>query len=223
MDKKIKIVLASGSPRRIEMIRKNGIEPLIIKADIVENVPLHDGMEDVPMFLSLKKGLNVYSKVTEGNFKELDEDGAVIIAADTIVYFRDDSPHKGDAPGEIMGKPKSFEDGFAMLGKLRGKSHFVVTGIALIDVKTGLKKVFTEITTVFFKDYSDEELTAYLHTDEAYDKAGGYAIQGTFAEYVDHIEGSYNNVVGFPWERIESELDSFIEEIKGNNQTVVNK
>ena len=63
---------------------------------------------------------------------------------------------------------------------------------------------------MFFKDYSDEELLAYLDTDEAYDKAGGYAIQGWFSRYVDHIEGDYDNVVGFPWKRIEKELAHFI-------------
>ena len=70
--------------------------------------------------------------------------------------------------------------------------------------------MFYEITRVFFKDYSDEELLAYLDTDEAYDKAGGYAIQGWFSRYVDHIEGDYDNVVGFPWKRIEKELAHFI-------------
>jgi len=70
-------------------------------------------------------------------------------------------------------------------------------------------RVFYEVTSVHFTDYSDEELLAYLDTDEAYDKAGGYAIQGYFARYVDHIEGDYDNVVGFPWKRIEEELARF--------------
>lgn len=65
---------------------------------------------------------------------------------------------------------------------------------------------FAEITKVFVKDFSDEELNAYLDTDEPYDKAGAYAIQGIFSKHIDHIEGDYDNVVGFPWERIEKEL-----------------
>lgn len=216
MDKKYRIVLASGSPRRIEMLRDKGIDPVIIKADITEKLPLICDMEDVPMFLSLKKGLSVYSKVKGGDFEELNSGDAVIIAADTIVYFADDN-----GIGEIMGKPLSYEDGFAMLRKLRGNRHFVVTGVCLIDVKSGLKRVFCEITTVFFKSYTDEELSAYLLTDEAYDKAGGYAIQGSFSKYIEKIEGSYNNVVGFPWERIKNELESFIEEAAGNNSIII--
>lgn len=212
MDKNIKIVLASGSPRRIEMMREKGISPLIIKADIVENIPLYHDMEDVPMFLSLKKGLSVYSGIKAGSFEELQSETAVIIAADTIVYFAEN----GKTSGEIMGKPISAKDGFAMLSKLRGNKHYVVTGITFIDINTGLKKVFTEITNVYFKDYTDDELNSYLSTYEAYDKAGGYAIQGTFAKYIKKIEGSYSNVVGFPWERIESELESFVKEITGN-------
>ncbi len=208
MNKNIKIVLASGSPRRIEKLREHGIEPVIMKADIVENIPLHHNMEDAPMFLSLKKGLKVYSEITEGDFSELKENGAVIIAADTIVYFEDENG------GEIIGKPKDEEEGFAILGKLRSKHHFVVTGVSLIDIKTGLKKVFSEKTVVYFKNCSDSELRAYLATDEPYDKAGAYAIQGAFGKYVDRIEGSFDNVMGFPWERIERELDNFISELK---------
>ena len=70
-------------------------------------------------------------------------------------------------------------------------------------------EVFCEITEVSFRDYSDEELKAYLQTDEAYDKAGGYAIQGSFGRYIDKIDGLYSNVIGFPWERISKELEHF--------------
>ena len=105
-----------------------------------------------------------------------------------------------------MGKPHDPEDGFRMLTELRNDWHLVITGVCLIDTFSGIKKVFSDTTEVYFGDYSDEELLSYLDTPEAYDKAGGYAIQGTFGKYVTKFEGSYENVIGFPWELIEKNL-----------------
>lgn len=189
-----KIVLASGSPRRIEMMRTRGIEPLVMPADIEENIPQVHGMCETVMFLALKKAQDVAERLS--SLPDRPEEGSVIIAADTIVY----------KDGEIMGKPADRDDAFRMLDKLRNDFHYVVTGVALLSYGRRLTRVFAEVTKVYFKDYSDSELEAYLDTDEAYDKAGAYAIQGYFARYTDHIEGSYENVIGFPWERIEKEI-----------------
>lgn len=220
------LILASGSPRRIEMMRARGYEPLVLPADIEENLPLRCGMTETVMFLALKKAKDVEARYLaaqpqpegtdkggckgEGETRTADkaadkttcEDAVlppIIIAADTTVY-----------KDEIMGKPADKADGFRMLSALRKDVHYVVTGVALVEAGAQNARVFYEITKVFFKDYSDEELSAYLDTDEAYDKAGGYAIQGYFSRYTDHIEGDYDNVVGFPWKRIEKELDHFI-------------
>ena len=225
MNKDRTIILASGSPRRIEMMRENGFEPIIMPADIEENIPQHCSMTDTVMFLSLKKAQWVHEKIKNED-PELYAQGPVIIASDTIVYkdgYCDGVPSSSnktcdasvsrktrDGAAGIMGKPKDFEDGFRMLSALRNDVHFVVSGVAIIDVSTGIKNVFYDITKVFFKDYSDEELTEYLKTDEAYDKAGGYAIQGTFGKYIDHYEGSLSNVIGFPWERFEQEIMAFL-------------
>ena len=226
----VKYILASGSPRRINMMREKGYEPQICPADIDENIPLNHDMNETVMFLALKKAQWVRERLnaekpaeietgkasaisanendlplqSEQNTDSVDKAAAkqIIIAADTIVY--------GD--GEIMGKPKDPEDGFRMLSKLRNTYHYVVTGVALIERETGFGKVFTEVTKVWFTDYSDEELWEYLALDEAYDKAGGYAIQGYFSRYTDHIEGDFNTVVGFPWARIEAELKAFLED-----------
>ena len=182
-------VLASASPRRIEMMRSHGLEPIVCPADIEENLPLVDGMKETVMFLALKKAKSVES---------LNADipkGSIIIAADTVVY-----------KDEIMGKPVDFEDGFNMLSKLRNTYHYVTTGVALVEAGCENARVFAEVTKVYFKDYSDEELRAYLETDEAYDKAGAYAIQGYFAKHIEKFEGDYDNVVGFPWTRIEEEV-----------------
>lgn len=187
-------ILASGSPRRIAMMRQHGIEPLVMPARIEENLPPQHGMCETVMFLALKK-----AKWAEDAFLRKNagkpSSAPVILAADTIVYA-----------DEIMGKPLDAEDGFRMLAKLRDGMHYVATGVALVEAGRQNARVFTEVTKVFFRHYTDEELHAYLDTGEAYDKAGGYAIQGTFARYVDHIEGDYDNVVGFPWARIEKEL-----------------
>lgn len=182
-------VLASASPRRIEMMRSHGLEPIVCPADIEENLPLVDGMKETVMFLALKKAKAVES--LNANIPK----GSIIIAADTVVY-----------KDEIMGKPIDFEDGFNMLSKLRNTYHYVTTGVALVEAGCENARVFAEVTKVYFKDYSDEELRAYLETDEAYDKAGAYAIQGYFAKHIEKFEGDYDNVVGFPWTRIEEEV-----------------
>lgn len=206
-------ILASGSPRRIEMMKAHGIEPLICPSSIEENIPVRHGMTETVTFLALKKARDVERRYLAGEIPECTRQTGpqtqpaqsakqtqtdkppVIIAADTIVY-----------KDEIMGKPLDKEDGMRMLRALRGDVHYVVTGVALVEAGAQNTRVFYDITKVYFTDYSDETLSSYLDTDEAYDKAGGYAIQGYFSRYIDHIEGSYDNVVGFPWERIQKEL-----------------
>ena len=208
-----KCILASGSPRRIEIMRANGIDPLIMPAKIEENIPPVCGMCETVMFLALKKAKWVEEKYLNETLTDFTSDlsvdaersvdfqkqagkqTAVILAADTIVY-----------KDGIMGKPKDRQDAFRMLSSLRNDVHYVVTGVALVEAGCQNARVFAEVTKVFVKDFTDEQLNAYLDTDEPYDKAGGYAIQGLFGEYIDHIEGSYDNVVGFPWEKIVKEL-----------------
>ena len=208
-----KCILASGSPRRIEIMRANGIDPLIMPAKIEENIPPVCGMCETVMFLALKKAKWVEEKYLNETLTDFTSDlsvdaersvdfqkqagkqTAVILAADTIVY-----------KDGIMGKPKDRQDAFRMLSSLRNDVHYVVTGVALVEAGCQNARVFAEVTKVFVKDFTDEQLNAYLDTDEPYDKAGGYAIQGLFGKYIDHIEGSYDNVVGFPWEKIVKEL-----------------
>lgn len=188
-----KIILASSSPRRIDMMKKNGYNPEIRPSDIDETLPEGIGMKEAVMFLALKKALDVESRCT---FPE--DEGKLIIAADTVVY-----------KNEILGKPKDRNDAWNMLNKIKNTLHEVATGVAIIEVGKFNKKVFCDVTKVFCKDFSDEELNAYLDTDEPYDKAGAYAIQGIFSKHIDHYEGSFDTVVGFPWDLIEKELQSF--------------
>lgn len=185
-----KIVLASSSPRRIEMMKKHGYDPEIIPADIDEKLPYGISMTDAVMYLSLKKALSV---------EPLTEKGSVIIAADTVVYKE-----------KILGKPINRCDAHNMISSIRDTHHYVATGVAIIISGEPVRKVFYEVTKVFCKDYTEDDIRAYLDTDEPYDKAGAYAIQGEFSRYIDHYKGSFDNVVGFPWERIEKELKELL-------------
>ena len=188
------IILASSSPRRIEMMNNHGINPVIIKPVCEENLPEGCGMEDAVLFLSLKKALTVEAEVKKD--EDLLNKSPYIIAADTVVY-----------KDKIIGKPVDKEDAFNILTSLRGEPHYGATGVSIICAGTSKRCSFCEVTKVYFNDYTDEELDAYLDTDEAYDKAGAYAIQGTFGKYIDHIEGDLDNVIGFPWTRIVKEFD----------------
>lgn len=188
------VILASSSPRRIEMMNNHGINPVIIKPVCEETLPEGCGMEDAVLFLSLKKALTVEAEVKKD--QDLLNKAPYIIAADTVVY-----------KDKIIGKPEDKEDAFNILTSLRGEPHYVATGVSIICAGTAKRCSFCEVTKVYFNDYTDEELDAYLDTDEPYDKAGAYAIQGTFGKYVDHIEGDLDNVIGFPWARIVKEFD----------------
>lgn len=183
-----KIILASSSPRRIEMMKKNGYEPLIIPADINEEMPIDITPPAFVMYLSLKKALHVknHSKALIKN------DWDKIIAADTIVLKNNN----------IIGKPCDEKEAFKTLSLLRNSSHHVLTGVCIIDRRTCINTCFYDITKVYFKDISDDELTAYVNTPEPYDKAGGYAIHQTFSKYLDRIEGDFNNVIGLPWYKV---------------------
>ena len=178
------VILASASPRRLDILRSAGIDPAIIIPKCTENLPENIEMQDAVMFLALKKALWAEEYIKG---KELVNKNPIIIAADTVVYCN-----------KIIGKPKDKEDAFDILNALRANTHYVATGVALINPLTSEKRVFCEVTKVFFKDYTDEDLNAYLETKEPYDKAGAYAIQGTFSKYIDHIEGDLNNVIGLP-------------------------
>ena len=188
----MKIVLASGSPRRINMMKEKGYDPIIMPADVNEDLPFEMSMESSVMYLAAKKALWVENKLKDS---EQISDDTLIISADTVVY-----------KDKIIGKPESPEEAFNTLSSLQNDSHYVATGVCLLRPGMPERQTFCEVTEVFFTDIPETELKAYVETKEPYDKAGGYAIQGTFAKYIDHFEGDYDNVVGFPWSRIEKEL-----------------
>ena len=185
---KFQMILASGSPRRIEIMQRGGIDPVIIKPDVDETVSPELTPDQDVMYLALKKARWVEQQVEPS-------EGQWLVAADTIVCRE-----------TIMGKPQDEEDAWAMLRDLRGREHRVITGVAVIAPGTTKRKVFAETTKVFFKEYEDQVISDYIASGEVWDKAGAYAIQGGFRDQVDHIEGDYDNVVGFPWVRFTEEL-----------------
>lgn len=173
------------------MLNNYGITPIIIKPEVDETLPIPMELEDAVMFLALKKALFVEKMVT----REVLRDSPLIIAADTVVFT-----------DRIIGKPEDKDEAFRFLSEMNGKEHYVATGVALIEPFGFHRKVFCEITKVFFKKYGESEIMEYVLTDEPYDKAGGYAIQGAWGRFVDHIEGDLDNVIGFPINRILKEI-----------------
>ena len=173
-----KIVLASASPRRVELLSSAGIEFEVIPGDVSEDILTGETPEDYVERLALAKAEDVARKT----------DGCFFIGADTIVL----------CDGEIMGKPEDSADAERMLNKLSGIPHEVITGFAVYDKERDGVIADTVRTRVYFKQLSDEEIRAYIATGCPFDKAGAYAIQGGAAHMVEKIEGSYTNVVGLP-------------------------
>ena len=211
MEKTEKIILASKSPRRLEILRKHGIEPIVMPADTDESLPSDIGMEDAVKLLALRKARACYESLKaraeysdcsgqsdgserSGNSGQLEGSDlsefrdSKIVGSDTIVFT-----------DEILGKPKDRDDAYRMLSAISGTHHYVSTGVAVIDFNTGKEQVCSDVTLVHVAELSPDEINAYLDTDEPYDKAGSYAIQGIFGKYIKQIEGDYENVVGLPF------------------------
>lgn len=182
-----KIILASSSPRRKEILERFGISPIVMKPNIEEKIIKEDKPIQIVMGLSFEKAYSISKQVGEGN---------VIIASDTIVVLED----------KILGKPKDKKDAFRILKTLNGKKHSVITGVAIIESGTNVKVIDYEETLVEFKTSSDKKIKRYIETLEPMDKAGAYGIQGLGQLLVKRIEGSYLNVVGFPIEKVEEIL-----------------
>ncbi len=187
----MKIILASASPRRKELLTQIGI-PFEIRVSEVEEKVTTTVPAEVVQQLSGQKA--------EAVLAVCEEEEAVVIGADTIVA----------CDGKILGKPKDAEDAVRMLRMLSGRSHEVYTGVTLV-YKGERRESYTfyEATTVHFAVMSDAEIQTYVDTRDPLDKAGAYGIQGFCARYITGIEGDYNNVVGLPVCRVYQELKRF--------------
>lgn len=173
----MQVILASASPRRQELLRQVGIEPIVRPADFEEEAGSAAAAREVALANALGKCRAVALK--EG-------DALPVVAADTIVVIDE----------AILGKPRDAEDAVAMLTRLSGRSHQVMTGVAVRYAGRESAQVCT--TQVHFRELSAAEIEAYVATGEPLDKAGAYGIQGRGALLVEKIEGCYNNVVGLP-------------------------
>ncbi|MBQ9757951.1 MAG: septum formation protein Maf [Clostridia bacterium] len=179
MDKNI--ILASGSPRRQELLRMLGLRFEVIVDKTPEPDISFDNIEENVCALASFKGENVIKKLEK-------DKGYIVIAADTIVAIG----------GKVLGKPKDEEDAFKMLSALSGNMHCVFTGVFVKDTETGKESSFFEKTEVFFKKLDINEIKDYIRTREPMDKAGSYGIQNLGSIFVEKINGDYFNVVGLP-------------------------
>lgn len=199
-----RLILASASPRRRELLTRIGLSFEILPARGEEN-PRSAIPKEMVQELSAGKALEIY-----GSLEEQEKEEAVIIGADTLVAFGN----------RVMGKPHDEKDAFDMLFLLQGKTHQVYTGVTLLYTpkgETACKKLtFVEKTDVTMYPMTEQEILEYIATGEPMDKAGAYGIQGRCAAYVREICGDYNNVVGLPVSRLYQELKRIvnIQEIK---------
>ncbi len=181
-----RLILASKSPRRSQLLSEAGFDFEIKTKEVEENYPSDMLAIDVASFLAKKKA---------AAFKNDLKDGEIILTADTIVVLGN----------TIFGKPKDYDDAFRILKQLSGQSHLVITGVCLLS--TDQEKVFQGIAKVLFKNLSDEEIDFYIRTFEPYDKAGAYAIQEWIGLCkIEKIEGTYSTIMGLPVEMVYEEL-----------------
>ena len=191
----MKIILASASPRRKELLKQVGI-PFRTMPSIKEEKVTKTEPQDVVEELSYQKAVDICSQLSEQGKEDF-----VVIGADTVV----------SCWGKIMGKPADKEDAYQMLYELQGKSHQVYTGVTLAwkyKDTPAMFHTFHECTDVTVYPMSEEDIERYIDSGEPMDKAGAYGIQGLFAAYVQGICGDYNNVVGLPVGRVYQELMS---------------
>ena len=202
----IRIILASKSPRRKELIEGVGFKTLIIPSDADENIEEKDPAELVKK-LSEIKAMSVYDCIKDKAGKNREDfagnsndagntdinisENDVVLGADTVVY----------AGGRILGKPADKDEARDMIQLLVGNVHSVFTGFTLV-FSDGRKITDYSETKVYVYPMNDEEIEDYISTNEPYDKAGAYGIQGLFGKYVEKIDGDYNNVVGLPVSKI---------------------
>ena len=186
-------ILASASPRRLELLRQIGIEPWVVPSECDENIGELSDPEEIVKELSKRKAHSVFEGLPA-------KAGTVVIGADTLVCCK----------GEILGKPQDEKDAFRMISLIADGTHTVTTGVTIIKTdRSGLHnqvKTFAETSQVTVYPISDREIEEYIWTGEPMDKAGANAIQGIFSKFIKGIVGDYTNIVGLPVGRLYNEL-----------------
>jgi septum formation protein len=182
----MKLILASASPRRAEILRNAGFEFEVHPAHVDETRLPGESPEDYVRRLADAKARLVADHAARKHTR------ATIIGADTAVVVA----------GELLGKPSGVEDAKRMLRLLSGRTHEVLTGVAVLRVPEGFSALHVETTRVTFLGLSDRDIENYIATGEPFDKAGAYGIQGIGGKFVREIEGCYFNVMGLPLSRV---------------------
>jgi septum formation protein len=185
-----KIILASRSPRRQQLLRELGLKFDVVIKEYPETYPEGLSGEEIAIYVAHEKA---------SSFKNEISDNEIVIAADTIVWCNN----------KVLGKPLDFEDAKRILNEISGNTHEVITGVSLFSLSKEI--TFTDSTKVTFETLSEEEIHYYIDKFKPYDKAGAYGIQewiGLIA--CSHIDGSYFNVVGLPVQKLYKELQNFI-------------
>jgi septum formation protein len=183
----MKLILASASPRRAEILRDAGF-PFTVMSSAVDETPFpEESASDHVARLAAAKAELVAARAVGP---------AIVLAADTVVALEN----------RVLGKPRSEEDARHMLEILSGRTHTVLTGVTMVRLPDAERIAFVESTLVHFSRLSEEEILRYLATEESHDKAGAYAIQGRAGRYIPRIEGCYFNVVGLPLARVQQAL-----------------
>jgi nucleoside triphosphate pyrophosphatase len=175
----IRLILASNSPRRRELLQNAGFQFDVRPSGIEETRLPNESPEDFARRLARDKALDVARRSSPAS---------LVLGADTVVAIN----------GEILEKPVDTADATRMLRTLSGRTHRVITGVCLVRAPEGVLAWTHETTLVTFRNLADEEIGGYVESAEPFDKAGGYAIQGLASRFVTRIEGCYFNVVGLP-------------------------
>lgn len=178
----MRIVLASGSPRRQELLRQIGLTFETVPSGVTEASIPGEVPAEMACRLALAKAADIAGRHPD----------ALVIGADTIVVL----------DGRVLGKPKGNGQACDMLASLAGRRHLVITGVALVQRNAGLTASGFEETSVWFQPLTDQQIARYVATGEPMDKAGAYGVQGRAAAFVERLEGDYFNVVGLPLNRL---------------------
>lgn len=190
--KDYRIILASRSPRRQQLLRQSGLKFDVVVRDFDESYPEGISGEDIARYIAERKAESFRAELNENE---------IIITADTIVWCND----------MVLGKPVDIENTIAMLGIISGNTHEVITGVSIVSKKK--KVVFSDTSRVVFEKLSEEEIMYYAEKFRPLDKAGAYGIQEWIGLVAcSRIEGSYFNVVGLPVQKLYGELKKFVTE-----------
>lgn len=191
MKNRPRIVLASASPRRRELLASLGLEFDVVVADVDESQFNTDRPRIDVLESARAKAREVARRIDDG----------LVIGADTMVVLGD----------RVFGKPVDREHAREIIQALSGRAHVVLTGVAIIDVGSGREVAEVDETRVVFREIADGELELYLDSPDPYDKAGAYGIQSSGGQFVERVEGDYFNVVGFPLTRLARMLAPFLD------------